>query len=69
MGYCDKIKEAKTLEELREHVAFFMLEHYQHELDMASIRLAGSGATQDRILDATEAIKAEIQNIREKARK
>jgi len=35
---------------------------------MASISLAGSGATKDRILETAEAIKAEIRNIREKAR-
>jgi hypothetical protein len=30
-NFITQIKEAKTLEELREHVAFFMLEHYQHD--------------------------------------
>jgi len=39
------IREAKSLEDLRELVSFFVIEHHQHELDMAAIRLAGPAAT------------------------
>jgi hypothetical protein len=44
-GYISEIRgEANGLEDLREQVSFFVLEHYQHELDMAAIRLRRQGS-------------------------
>lgn len=63
--YIPGIREAKSLEELRELMAYFVLEHYQHELDMAALRLAGLDANRDQRLEAAEAIKAEIAELRE----
>ncbi|MDM7911742.1 MAG: hypothetical protein QUS09_01455, partial [Methanotrichaceae archaeon] len=54
--YIPGIREAKSLEELRELMAYFVLEHYQHELDMAALRLAGLDASRDQRLEAAEAI-------------
>ena len=62
--YIPVIREAESLEELRELVSFFALEHYQHELDMAALRLAGQTASRDQRLEAAEAIKARIAEIR-----
>jgi hypothetical protein len=66
-GYIERIRTAPTLEELRELVAFFVLEAYQHELDMTALRLAGPNATRDQRLEVAEAIKARIAEQREKA--
>lgn len=63
--YIPEMREAKSLEELRELVAFFVLEHYQHELDMACLRLAGLDTDRDQKLEAAEAIKARIAELRE----
>jgi len=41
----------------------FLIEHYQHELDLASIRLAGPKATKSQILKTAEVIKAAIEEI------
>jgi hypothetical protein len=62
--YIPGIREAKSQEDLRELVSFFVLEHYQHELDMAALRMAGTTATKDERLEAAEAIKARIAEIR-----
>ena len=58
------IREAKSLEDLRELVSFFVIEQHQHELDMAAIRLAGPAATKDERQEAAEAIKTRIAEIR-----
>ncbi len=62
--YIPGIREAKTLEELRELMAYCVLEHYENELDMAALRLAGPDASRDQRLEAAEAIKARIAEIR-----
>ena len=58
-----EIQEAKTPEELMSPIHSFALEHYQHELDMASIRLAGPNANKDQMLAAAETIKAAIEEV------
>lgn len=63
--YIPGIREAKSIDELRELFSFFVLEHYKHELDTASLRLAGLDADRDQRLEAAEAIKARIAELRE----
>jgi hypothetical protein len=41
----------------------FLLEHYQHELDLAAIRLAGPKATKSQIREVAEVIKAAIEEL------
>jgi len=62
--FIKETREAESLEELRELVSSFVLEHYQHELDMASIRLRGGRACDPRLAEEAEAIKARIAEIR-----
>lgn len=65
--YIPGIREAKSLDELKELVSFFVLEHYQHELDMAALRLAGPNVSREAQLEAAEAIKAKIAEVRSRA--
>ena len=62
--YIKEIREAESLEKLRELVSSFVLEHYQHELDMAAIRLLGDKPRERGLAEEAEAIKARIAEIR-----
>ena len=63
--YLSRIKEAKTTEDLKELLNEFLNEHYQHELDMAAIRLAASTpASRDQRLEAADVIKAQTQALK-----
>ncbi len=63
--YLSKVKEAKTIEALKELLNGFLIEHYQHELDMAAIRLAAATpASRDQRLEAADSIKAQIQALK-----
>lgn len=41
----------------------FLLEHYQHELDLAAIRLAGPKANKTQIRESAELIKGAVEEI------
>jgi len=63
--YIPKIQSAKTLEELKETMAFYVLEGYQSELTLSAYNLAGGPkATREQRLEAAEAIKVRIAELR-----
>ena len=53
----------REIQEPKAELHSFLIEHYQHELDMASIRLAGPNANKDQMLAAAETIKAAIEEV------
>ena len=54
----------RDLEEQKSPLHSFLLEFYQHELDMAAIRLAGPKSTKAQRLEAAELIKAAVSELK-----
>ena len=53
----------REIQEPKTELHSFLIEHYQHELDMGAIRLAGPKATKTQMLQAAEAIKPAIEEL------
>jgi len=66
-NFITKVMEAKTIEEMKELLSVILKEHYQHELDMAAIRLAATApASKDQRLEAAGLIENYIKTIKGK---